>query len=101
MTLQAFVLLGLALFSFGLVAVLSQRNMIAVLIGVELMMNAASLNFMAFNRYVVSDPAVGKVFVLIIIGLAAAEVAIFLSIILRLYRLRREIDVEHLTELRG
>ncbi|MAY79854.1 MAG: NADH-quinone oxidoreductase subunit K, partial [Deltaproteobacteria bacterium] len=49
MTLQAFVLLGLALFSFGLVAVLSQRNMIAVLIGVELMMNAASLNFMAFN----------------------------------------------------
>jgi NADH:ubiquinone oxidoreductase subunit K len=101
MTLQAFVLLGLALFSFGLVAVLSQRNMIAVLIGVELMMNAASLNFMAFNRYVVSDPAVGQVFVLIIIGLAAAEVAIFLSIILRLYRLRREIDVEHLTELRG
>jgi NADH:ubiquinone oxidoreductase subunit K len=101
MTLQAFVLLGLALFSLGLVAVLSQRNMIAVLIGVELMMNAASLNFMAFNRYVVSDPAVGQVFVLIIIGLAAAEVAIFLSIILRLYRLRREIDVEHLTELRG
>lgn len=101
MTLHAFVLLGLVLFSLGLVAVLSQRNMIAVLIGVELMMNAASLNFMAFNRYVVADPAVGQVFVLIIIGLAAAEVAIFLSIVLRLYRLRREIDLEHLIELRG
>ena len=65
------------------------------------MMNAASLNFMAFNRYVVADPAIGQVFVLIIIGLAAAEVAIFLSIILRLYRLHREIDAEHLTELKG
>lgn len=101
MTLHGYVLLSLALFSLGLVAVLSRRNLIAVLIGVELMMNAASLNFMAFNRYVVEDPAIGQVFVLIIIGLAAAEVAIFLSVILRLYRLRRDIDVEHLTELRG
>jgi NADH:ubiquinone oxidoreductase subunit K len=101
MTLESYLVLGLVLFSLGLVAALSQRNLIAVLIGVELMMNAASLNFMAFNRYVVQDPAVGQVFVLIIIGLAAAEVAIFLSIILRLYRLRREIDSEHLTELKG
>ena len=101
MTLHGYVFLSLALFSLGLVAVLSRRNLIAVLIGVELMMNAASLNFMAFNRYVVEDPAIGQVFVLIIIGLAAAEVAIFLSVILRLYRLRRDIDVEHLTELRG
>ena len=101
MTLHAYIFLSLALFSLGLVAVVSRRNLIAVLIGVELMMNAASLNFMAFNRYVVKDPAVGQVFVLIIIGLAAAEVAIFLSIILRLYRLRRDIDVEHLTGLKG
>lgn len=101
MTLESYLVLGLVLFSLGLIAALSQRNLIAVLIGVELMMNAASLNFMAFNRYVIQDPAVGQVFVLIIIGLAAAEVAIFLSIILRLYRVRREIDSEHLTELKG
>lgn len=101
MTLESYLVLGLVLFSLGLVAALAQRNLIAVLIGIELMMNAASLNFMAFNRYVVQDPAVGQVFVLIIIGLAAAEVAIFLSIILRLYRLRREIDSEHITELKG
>jgi NADH:ubiquinone oxidoreductase subunit K len=101
MTLHAYIFLSLALFSLGLVAVVSRRNLIAVLIGVELMMNAASLNFMAFNRYVVEDPAIGQVFVLIIIGLAAAEVAIFLSVILRLYRLRRDIDVEHLTQLKG
>jgi NADH:ubiquinone oxidoreductase subunit K len=101
MTLESYLVLGLVLFSLGLIAALSQRNLIAVLIGVELMMNAASLNFMAFNRYVIQDPAIGQVFVLIIIGLAAAEVAIFLSIILRLYRLRREIDSEHITELKG
>jgi NADH:ubiquinone oxidoreductase subunit K len=101
MSLEACLFLGLALFCLGLLGVLSRRNLIAVLIGVELMMNAASLNFMAFNRHVAADPAVGQVFVLIIIGLAAAEVAIFLSIILRLYRLRREIDVENLTELKG
>ena len=72
-----------------------------MLIGVELMMNAASLNIMAFNRFCVSDPSTGQVFVLIIIGLAAAEVAIFLSIILNLHRLRRAIDIEQLTALRG
>jgi NAD(P)H-quinone oxidoreductase subunit 4L len=101
MTLQTYLLLGLILFSLGLYCVLSRRNLIGVLIGVELMMNAASLNFMAFNRYSVNDPATGQVVVLIIIGLAAAEVAIFLSIILNLYRNRRAIDVEELRELRG
>jgi NADH:ubiquinone oxidoreductase subunit K len=101
MTLNAYLILSAALFSLGLIGALSQRNLIALLIGVELMMNAASLNFMAFNRFVVTDPVVGQIFVLIIIGLAAAEVAIFLSIILRLYRAYQEIDAEQLTELRG
>jgi NADH:ubiquinone oxidoreductase subunit K len=100
-TLEAFLALGLVLFCLGLFAVLSHRNLIAVLIGVELMMNAASLNLMAFNRFSVTDPATGQVFVLIIIGLAAAEVAIFLSIILNLYRTQRTIDTEQLTELQG
>lgn len=101
MTLESLLVLSLVLFSLGLFAVLSHRNLIAVLVGVELMMNAASLNLMAFNRFRVFDPATGQVFVLIIIGLAAAEVAIFLSIILNLYRLRRTIDAEQLTELKG
>ena len=64
-------------------------------------MNAASLNVMAFNRFSVTDPTTGQIFVLIIIGLAAAEVAIFLSIIVNLYRTRRTIDAEQLTELQG
>ena len=96
-----YLLLGVVLFSLGLFGVLSRRNLIRVLIAVELMMNAASLNFMAFNRYCVTDPATGQVIVLIVIGLAAAEVAIFLSIILNLFRIRHSIDVEELTELKG
>lgn len=102
MNLESFLLLALILFSLGLYAVMSRRNMIAILIGIELMLNAASLNFMAFNRFLpVEDPAVGQIFVLFIIGLAAAEVAIALSIILIVYRQRKRIDVDDITELKG
>lgn len=100
MTLHGFLLLSLFLFCMGLVAVLGRRNLITILIGVELMLNAASLNFMAFNRYVATDPVVGQISVLVIIGLAAAEVAIFLSILMVVYRTRRDIDAEDLTELK-
>lgn len=101
MSLEAYLIVAAALFALGLIGAMAHRNLIALLIGIELMMNAASLNLMAFNRFVVTDPTVGQIFVLIIIGLAAAEVAIFLSIILRLYRAYREIDAEKLTELSG
>ncbi len=101
MKLEAFVLLSLVLFGAGLYAVLARRNLIAVLIGIELMLNAASLNFMAFNRFLAPDPAVGQVIVLFIIGLAAAEVAIALSIVLAVYRQRKRIDVDDLDELKG
>ncbi len=101
MTLESYLLVGAALFSLGLIGALSHRNLIALLIGIELMMNAASLNLMAFNRFVVTDPTTGQIFVLIIIGLAAAEVAIFLSIILRIYRACHDIDAEKLTKLSG
>jgi NADH:ubiquinone oxidoreductase subunit K len=100
-TLESYLLVGAALFSLGLIGALSHRNLIALLIGIELMMNAASLNLMAFNRFVVTDPTTGQIFVLIIIGLAAAEVAIFLSIILRIYRAYHDIDAEKLTKLSG
>lgn len=101
MNLEAFVLLSLILFSAGLYAVIARRNLIAILIGVELMLNAVSLNFMAFNRFLAPDPAVGQVIVLFIIGLAAAEAAIALSIILAVYRQRKQIDADDLDELKG
>jgi len=84
-----------------LYGVLARRHLIGVLIGIELMLNAASLNFLAFNRFVVNDPTTGQIIVLFVIGLAAAEAAVALSIVLALYRARKSVDVELLTDLRG
>jgi NADH:ubiquinone oxidoreductase subunit K len=64
-------------------------------------LNAASINFMAFNRFLVPHPAVGQVITLFIMAVAAAEAAIALSIIVAVYRRQKSINVEHATELRG
>lgn len=101
MMLQAWLLFGLALFCLGLYAVIARRNLIAILIGIELMLNAASINFLAINKFAAADPPVGQIIVLFIIGLAAAEAAIALSIVLVVYRQRASIDVANLEELRG
>ncbi len=99
--LQTYLYLALVLFSIGLYGVLSRRNLIAVLISVELMLNAASINFMAFNRFLAPHPAVGQIFALFIMAVAAAEAAIALSIILALYRKLKSVNIEQATELRG
>jgi NADH:ubiquinone oxidoreductase subunit K len=101
MNLETFLLMALALFSLGLYAVLARRNLIAILIGVELMLNAASINFLAFNHFVPKDPAGAQIIVLFIIGLAAAEAAIALAIILNVYRQRKNIDVDAIAEMKG
>ena len=101
MTLQSFMLFALLLFCIGLYGVLARRNLIGILIGIELMLNAASINFLAVNYFLSPDPVVGQVVVLFIIGLAAAEAAIALAIILAVYRQRNAIDVDLITELEG
>lgn len=101
MTIQAWTLFSLVLFSIGLYAVLVRRNLIGILIGIELMLNAASINFLAFNYFVGTDPAIGQIIVLFVIGLAAAEAAIALSIILAVYRQHTSIDVANIEELKG
>lgn len=101
MSLEGTLLLALIVFSLGLYAVLARRNLIGVLIGIELMLNAANINFLAFNYFIPTDPAVAKIIVLVVIGLAAAEAAIALAIILKLYRKRGSIDVDAMQELKG
>ncbi len=101
MSLHGWLIFSALLFSLGLYAVLARRHLIGILIGIELMLNAASLNFMAFNRFTAPDPAVGQIAALFIIGLAAAEAAIALSIILAVYRSRKSIQVDDLEELKG
>jgi len=99
--LNTYLYLALVLFVIGLYGVLARRNLIAVLISVELMLNAASINFMAFNRFLAPEPAVGQVITLFIMAVAAAEAAIALSIIIAVYRRLKSVNVEQATELRG
>jgi NADH:ubiquinone oxidoreductase subunit K len=99
--LHTYLYLAVVLFAIGLYGVLSRRNLIAVLISVELILNAASINFMAFNRFLAPHPAVGQVITLFIMAVAAAEAAIALSIIMAVYRKLKSINVEQATELRG
>ena len=99
--LQTYLYLALVLFVIGLYGVLARRSLIAILISVELILNAASINFTAFNRFLAPHPAVGQVITLFIMAVAAAEAAIALSIIVAVYRKMKSINVEHATELRG
>jgi len=71
-TLGTYLIIGAVLFSLGLFGVLQRRNLIGMLISVELMLNGANVNFMAFNRFLAPDPTVGQIFTLFIMGLAAA-----------------------------
>ncbi len=99
--LQTYLYLALVLFAIGLYGVLARRNLIAVLIAVELMLNAASINFMAFNRFLAPHPAVGQIITLFIMAVAAAEAAIALSIIIAVYRKLKTVNIDQATEQRG
>lgn len=100
-SLQSYLFLSTALLCIGVYGLLSRRNLVAILISLELILNSASLNFLAFNKFCLEDKAVGQVFVIFIIALAAAEVCIGLSLILLLYRRQGSIDVEQADELKG
>lgn len=99
--LSTYLIISALLFSLGLLGILQRRNLIGMLISVELLLNAANLNFMAFNRFLNQDPVVGQVIALFVMGLAAAEAAIGLSIILALYRKMHSIDIERAQKLKG
>lgn len=85
----------------GIYGLIRRRTLIGMLIAGELIFAAASLNLMAFNRFTAPDPTVGQIFVLFIMGLAAAEVAIALSIIVAVYRNYRSVTASELSELKG
>ncbi len=96
--IEYYVLLSMALFAIGLFGILTRRNALMFLMSVELMMNAANINLIAFAFY--HGNLTGQVFSLFVIGLAAAEVAVGLGIILVLYRNFRDVDVTVPTTMR-
>jgi NADH-quinone oxidoreductase subunit K len=89
--LQHVLVVGLVLFGLGLYTVLTRRNAIGILMGIELLLNAANVNYVAFARY--SGSTDGQIFAIFVIMLAAAEAAIGLAIVLGIYRNFESIDV--------
>jgi NADH:ubiquinone oxidoreductase subunit K len=93
--------LAAVLLAIGIYGLLRRRTLIGMLISGELIFGAASLNLMTMNRFFGPDPTAGQIFVLFIMGLAAAEVAIALSIIIAVYRNYRSITPGELSDLNG
>jgi NADH-quinone oxidoreductase subunit K len=96
-----YLVLAAFLLAIGLYGLVRRRTLVGMLICGELIFAAASLNFMAVNRFFAPDKAVGQIVVLFIMGLAAAEVAIALSIVIAVYRNYGSIKSRELTDLKG
>ncbi len=97
--LTHYLVLSTLLFSIGVLAVTYRRNAIGVLIGIELMLNGANVNLVAFGRY--TDHIDGAVFAVFVIMLAAAEAAVALAIVLNVFHHTASIDVDDYTEMSG
>lgn len=95
--LSWYLYLAAALFCIGIFGVLARRNAIAILLGIELMLNAVNINLVAFWRYA-ADPALmdGQVFAIIVFAVAAAEVAVGLALVISVYRRRNTIVADEL-----
>lgn len=98
-SLQVYLILAAILFSLGMFAVITRRNAIAVLMGIELILNATNLNFIAFARFGGMN-ITGHIFALFVIVLAAAEVAVALAIIINIYQNFNSINVDEAQQLK-
>ena len=99
---HCYLLLSALLFAIGLAGALTRRNAILVLIGIELMLNAANLNFIAFWRYGPNPEALtGIMFVIFSIGVAAAEAAVGLALIISIYRHYRTTNLDQMDSMKG
>ena len=99
--LPVYLVIGALLFAIGFYGFLRHRTLIGMLISGELILAAASLNFVAFGHFQAPDPIPGQAFALFIVGIAAAETAIVLSIMIAVYRNYRSIEARDLNELEG
>jgi len=100
--LSGYLVLAAFLFAIGLAGALTRRNAILVLIGIELMLNAANLNFIAFWRYSANPQQItGLMFVIFSIAVAAAEAAVGLALIIAIYRHYRTSNVDQIDSMKG
>ncbi|GHT16538.1 NADH-quinone oxidoreductase subunit K [Bacteroidia bacterium] len=99
--IQHYLLLSAVLFFVGVYGFIARKNLLAILISVELMLNAVELNFSVFNRYLFPAHLEGMFFSLFGIAITAAETAIAIAIIINIYRNLNNVDVRHLDKLQG
>ena len=99
MTLQAYLTLAAMLFCIGLFGVITRRNTIGILLGIELMLNAVNINLVAFARY--GAGVAGWILTLFTIAITVAEIAVGLALVIVIFRVRRTVEADHLTLLRG
>lgn len=92
--------ISIALFFIGVYGFLTRRNMITMLMSIELILNSVNLNFIAFNKYLWPHKLDGLFFTIFIIAIAAAEAAVAIAIIINLYRSHKSIDVEDASDLK-
>lgn len=98
--LTHYLVLSALLFSLGLYAVLTRRNAVAILMGIELMLNAANINLVAFNKFVAPGALGGQVFSLVIITLAACEAGVGLALVMAAYRNLETVRVDEINVLK-
>jgi len=98
--LTTYLIISLFLLILGIYGMVRHRTFIGMLISSEFIFNGASLNFMAFNRFLAPDPAVGQIFSLFIMGIAAAEAAVVVSLILMVHHKYRSIDPAEVHDLK-
>jgi len=98
--LEHYLIVAAALFSLGLFGVLTRKNAINVLMSIELIFNSANINLVAFSKFVSADVS-GEVFALLVIVIAACEAAVALAIVMSLYRLLKNVNLDEASVLKG
>ncbi len=100
LTMLMYLIPSLLMFACGVFGFITRRNLIAILISLELMLNSVDLNFVIFNRFLFPGELEGMFFTLFSIGIAAAETALAIAIIINIFRSVKNIDVKDITELK-
>ena len=100
LTLLMYLVPSLVMFGCGVYGFLTRKNMIAIMISLELMLNSVDINFVVFNRYLFPGQMDGMFFTLFAIAIAAAETALALAIIINVFRVARKVDINELIKLK-
>jgi NADH-quinone oxidoreductase subunit K len=99
-TLSSYLFISTILFLAGIVVVIARKNIVAILLGIELILNASALNFVAYTKFV-NQNLDGHIFPLFIIIVAAAEAAVGLAIVIRFYQIRESIHIDDAAQLQS